>query len=88
MTEQEGERGDTKTCPACGGTWSLDRQFCLACGAKLDMVPARPADEAQGQEPINWDWLEAKADEGTASEATGPADAERNQGCLSRIFPG
>ncbi len=87
MTEQAAERGDTKTCPACGGAWAPDRRFCLACGANLDMVPARTAGEEQGQEPFNWAWLDAMADEGTASGKAEPADEEK-PGCLSRIFPG
>jgi predicted amidophosphoribosyltransferase len=80
MTEQEAECGDTKTCPACGGTWPSDRRFCLACGANLDAVLARPAGEEQEQEPLNWAWLDAMADEGTASEAPEPADDEK-PGC-------
>jgi hypothetical protein len=52
------------------------------------MVLAQPAGEELGQEPFNWDWLDAMADEGTASEAPEPADAQEKPGCLSRILPG
>jgi hypothetical protein len=69
MTEQQQqEMADIKTCPACGGTWSSDRRNCLACGANLKSVPARPAGEELEQEPLNWAWLDVMAGEGTASE--------------------
>ena len=87
MTENEQGRIDTKTCPACGGTWPSDRRNCLACGARLDMVPARPAAEEPGQEPLTWAWLDAMAEEGAPSDTPEPADDEQKPGCLSRILP-
>ncbi|MGD9144154.1 MAG: hypothetical protein PVG56_00440 [Anaerolineae bacterium] len=88
MSNQQQESADIKTCPACGGTWPSDRRNCLACGANLEMVPARSAGEEQRREPLDWAWLDALADEGTASETPEPADDEQKPGCLSRIFPG
>jgi predicted amidophosphoribosyltransferase len=88
MTEQQQEMARTKTCPACGGTWPSDRRNCLACGANLESVPARLASEEQGQQPLDWAWLDAMADEHTASETSELADAEQKPGCLSRIFAG
>lgn len=88
MTKSEQSSVDAKTCPACGGTWPADRRNCLACGANLGMVPARPAGEERQREPLNWAWLDAMADEGTPSETPEPADDEQKPGCLSRIFPG
>ena len=87
MTEQQQEMADTKTCPACGGTWPSDRRNCLACGANLESVPARPTGEELEREPLNWGWLDAMADEGTASERPAPADEEQKPGCLARILP-
>ena len=84
MTKNEHNSIETKTCPVCGGTWPSDRRNCLACGARLDMVPARPAAEEPGQEPLTWAWLDAMADEGTPE----PADDEQRPGCLSHILPG
>ena len=77
MTKREQASVDKKTCPACGGTWPSDRRNCLACGANLESVPARPASEGQAQEPLDWAWLDALADEGTASETPEPADDEQ-----------
>jgi predicted amidophosphoribosyltransferase len=83
--EQQGSV-DSKTCPACGGTWPPDRRNCLACGTNLESVPARPAGEELEQEPLNWAWLDAMADEGTASEMPESGDEEQKPGCLARIF--
>jgi hypothetical protein len=87
MTKSEQRNGETKTCPACGGTWPSDRRNCLACGANLAPVPARPAGEEQQREPLSWAWLDEMADEGTPSEVPEPANDEQMPGCLSRIFP-
>jgi hypothetical protein len=88
MNEQQQESAEVKTCPACGGTWPSDRRNCLACGANLESVPARPAGEEQGPEPLNWDWLDAMAGEDTPSSAPEVAgDAEQRPGCLGRLFP-
>lgn len=40
------------------------------------------------REPLNWAWLDAMADEGTASETPELAHGEQKPGCLSRVFPG
>ena len=86
MTKQQQESAHAKTCPTCGGTWPSDRRNCLACGASLELVPARPASEGQAQEPLSWAWLDAMADEGTASGAPEPADDEQKPGCLARFL--
>jgi hypothetical protein len=86
MTEQQQETADTRTCPACGGTWPSDRRRCLACGANLESVSTRPAGEELEQEPLNWAWLDAMADEVTASEMPEPAHDEQKPGCLARIL--
>ena len=86
MAEQQQEMADSKTCPACGGTWPSGRRNCLACGANLESVPARPAGEELEQEPLDWAWLDAMAGEGAASEGPEPLDAEQKPGCLARIF--
>jgi hypothetical protein len=88
MGRQQQKRVGTKTCPACGGTWPADRRNCLACGANLESVPAQSAaSEGQGQEPIDWAWLDAMADEGTTPGKPQPAENEQKPGCLGRIFP-
>ncbi|MGD9147733.1 MAG: hypothetical protein PVI80_19365 [Anaerolineae bacterium] len=88
MTKTEQASVDSKTCPACGGTWPSDRRNCLACGANLESVPARPAGEELGQEPLNWAWLDAMADKGTATTRTTPVDDGQRPGCLARLLPG
>jgi hypothetical protein len=87
MTTQRG-RVDSKNCPACGGTWPADRRNCLACGANLESVPARPGSEETGREPLDWSWLDAMGDEGTAREASNAAGDEGKPGCLARLLPG
>jgi hypothetical protein len=88
MTKSEQSSVDTKTCPVCGGNWPSDRRNCLACGANLGMVPARPPGEEQLRKPLNWAWLDAMADEEMPSETPEPEDDEQKPGCLSRFFPG
>jgi hypothetical protein len=86
MTEQKSERGEAKTCLNCGGTWPSDRRNCLACGANLESVPARPASEDQGQQPFDWTWLDAMAEEGPHSGTAEPVAGEEKSGCLARIL--
>ena len=86
MTKNEQNCGDTKTCPACGGTWPSDRRTCLACGANLDTVSAQPAAEPQGQEPLDWAWLDAMADGEAPPEMPQPPGDQEKPGCLGRIF--
>ena len=88
MAEQQQGSAQIRTCPACGATWPSDRRNCLACGANLESVPARPAGEGKGQEPLSWDWLDAMADEGPDSGTAEMGDDEQKPGCLARIFPG
>ena len=88
MTEREQSGVDTKTCPACGGTWAADRRNCLACGANLESVPTQTAGEGQEPGPLEWKWLDAMADEGTASAAPQPVDDKQKPGCLARLLPG
>jgi hypothetical protein len=77
MSEEQQDQSKVKTCPACGGTWPADRRACLACGASLESVPARPAEEDQGPEPLDWRWLDALARDDDAQEA--PAEAETDR---------
>ena len=86
MAKKQQEGIDSKTCPGCGGTWPSDRRHCLACGANLESVPARPAGEKQRQEPLNWAWLDAMADEGTTSGTLQVGEDEQKPGCLARIL--
>ncbi len=88
MTNREQASVDRKTCPACGGIWPSDRRNCLACGANLESVPARPASEGQAQEPLNWAWVDVMADEGTATARTTPVEDKQRPGCLARLLPG
>lgn len=92
MTMKPQQSVDSKTCPACGGTWPADRLNCLACGANLESVPVRPAGEEQGQEPLSWAWLDAVASseaEAGAEDATPEPEAgEERRGCLARLLPG
>ena len=87
MTKSEQSGFDTKTCPACGGTWAADRRNCLACGANLESVPAQPACEGQEQALLDWTWLDAMAEERQAPGESQPAEAVQKPGCLGRIFP-
>ena len=86
MSKQQQESAETKTCPTCGGTWPADRRNCLACGANLALVPERTAGEERGQESLSWAWLDAMADEGTASGAPEPEADEQKPGCLARFL--
>lgn len=52
-----------KTCPVCGGSWPATRPICLACGADLAQVAARPAAEQAGRESFDWRWLDSLASE-------------------------
>ena len=100
MTERQLPGVDSKTCPACGGTWPSDRRHCLACGANLESVPVRPAGEETGQEPLTWAWLDAAAPAGAEAAASAgaeaaadagtpePAAGEQRRGCLARLLPG
>jgi hypothetical protein len=100
MTTKPKQSVDSKTCPACGGTWPADRRNCLACGANLESVPVRTAGEEQGQEPLNWAWLDAVAEDASSASADAaapagadagtpePAAGEERRGCLARILPG
>ena len=77
MTEQD-ENGDkVKPCPACGGTWPADRTTCLACGANLEPVPARPSSKAPKGEPLNWRWLDALAPEDEPEKAPEEEPSEK-----------
>jgi hypothetical protein len=87
MGKRHGEGAVVKTCLMCGGTWPSYRRNCLACGANLESVPARPVAEGQGQDPLDWTWLDAMAEEGETPEAPDPADDEQKKGCLGRLFP-
>jgi hypothetical protein len=87
MSKQQQERVGAKTCPACGGTWPSDRRNCLACGANLESVHARLASEGQGQEPLDWTWLDEIVEERVTPGMSQPADDEQKPGCLGRIFP-
>lgn len=88
MTKSENRSADSKTCPACGGTWPSDRRNCLACGANLESVPALPAGQGQAHEPLEWAWLDAMANDRAASGAPEPAEDEEKQGCLARVLLG
>lgn len=89
MTGQQQTSGETKTCPACGGTWPSDGRTCLACGANLESVPARPASEGQGPEPLDWRWLDTLGtEEGTTAGVPERESLEAKPGCLARILPG
>jgi hypothetical protein len=66
MDEQEAGGGNgqpettgVKTCPACGGTWPAVRRHCIACGASLEGVRARVAEEENATEELDWGWLDA-----------------------------
>lgn len=87
MAEQQQGSAEIRTCPACGGTWPSDRRNCLACGANLESVPARPAGEGEGQEPLSWTWLDAMVEEGPASGTAEAEDDEQKPGCLARFLP-
>jgi hypothetical protein len=86
MNNSEQTSVDTKTCPACGGTWPSDRRNCLACEANLEPVPARPASAGHDQEPFDWAWLDAMAEERAAPGMPQPTDDEQRPGCSQRIF--
>ena len=88
MTERQQAGVHTKTCPACGGTWPADRRHCLACGASLESVPAQPTAEGQDHEPLDWAWLDAMAEEETASGVPEPVDDQQKPGCLARLLMG
>jgi hypothetical protein len=88
MNDQTSEGVEVKTCPACGGTWPSERRNCLACGASLEEVPARPAGEEPETEPLDWTWLDAMAQDGPASETSQPSADEQRKGCLSQLLPG
>jgi predicted amidophosphoribosyltransferase len=89
MSDQLPNRREAKTCPACGGVWPPDRRACLACGADLRSVPARPTGAEQGEEPIDWRWLDALAEEGDPAAGPPAPGCERSRpGCLARILPG
>jgi hypothetical protein len=70
--EQNGqEAAEVKTCPHCRGAWPASRTHCLACGASLADVPARPPVENPHSGPINWRVLDALSpdrDEGKEAE--------------------
>ena len=88
MTEREQSRVDTKTCPACGGTWAAGRRNCLACGASLESVPAQTAGEGLEPGPLEWTWLDAMADEGTATATPQAVEDQQKPGCLARLLSG
>ena len=86
MTKNEQNRVETKTCPACGGIWPSDRRNCLACGTNLESVSAQPAREGQRQEPLDWAWLDAMAEEEASPRMPQPPGDKEKPGCLGRIL--
>lgn len=74
QNDQEEQRADlVKTCPHCRGTWPAARTHCLACGANLADVPARPPLEDPHAGGINWRVLDA-----LSPDDSGPEEADES----------
>jgi hypothetical protein len=73
IAQDREEAEGVKTCPRCRGTWPAGRSHCLACGASLADVPARPPPEDPHAVTINWRVLDALSPESSRGE---PGQAE------------